>query len=79
MPVRQLMLHRKIHNFRNHLPTSHIFFVTSLCFLNYFVNICIKQDLTFLKHRYSMDVYDIIQLLKLHSTTTKKRHVILRS
>lgn len=35
------MLHRKTYNFRNHLPTGLIFFVTSFCFLNHVVNICI--------------------------------------
>lgn len=42
MLLKQRMLHRKMCNFKSHLPTSHIFFVTSLCFLNYFINICIR-------------------------------------
>jgi len=42
MLLKQLMPHGKTYNFRNHLPTGLIFFVTSFGFLNYLVNICIK-------------------------------------
>ena len=77
MLLKQLMLHRKMYNFRNHLPTGLIFFVTSFCFLKYFVNICIRAGLSF---RESTDIQSMF--IRLHNrwnyTEQKNTHVVLR-
>lgn len=77
MLLKQPMLHRKIYNFRNHLPTGLIFFVTSFCFLNYFVSICIRARLDFCE---STDIQSMFT--RLHNcwnyTEQKNTHVVLR-
>lgn len=77
MLLKQLMLHRKIYNFRNHLPMGLIFFVTSFCFLNYFVSICVRAGLYFRESKGIQSMFT-----RLHNcwnyTEQKNTHVVLR-